>query len=411
MEDRRGSLSLVVADFSTQKPYLSVNTPDTVCMHTDESLPTSSFPLAREALTNPLNLEMPLLFGGTLDKRQGTATHKDTTEDEEELWTAQPPLHSFFTINPNRAAASVSPEEEDVLTQRRWRADTAEVESFLTQLDLAREECAAAGLYTKAQACMHRMELTVHLFARRLHAETDAVARRTKDRLSEQHTRERLDLRKRCRDGIAAYKRDAAILRAATEQHFYAQLEKKDVAMQAELRRGCNNTGGEGAEVALGSGGCSSVPTWSKEVQHLRTELQQFIRQRRYGDAERVRVQLGRLEKQEITDHQRCVTQRHVQRLQALKDAQASELAEREAEQRHEIQEMIEAGRVALGELTQRHLAALQALEDRRLHLHAKTREVLRTYAHADVLDPKATGLKLIRLSQLLWTPLVKPRR
>lgn len=433
MGDKSSFLSLAVSDFGTQDPYFTHSSNGTVLMHADESLPpTSSPPVPLHDASRgqqSVGADSPLGAGPSATQDASLLQRNLVSHSGREAEN-QPALHTFFAAHPDRAAAAVSPEDEDALTQRRWRADAAEVETYLTQLDLAREECAAAGLYAKAQACMQRMKQAVHLFAKRLHAETDAVAARTQARVAAQQKRERLDLRKAWQDRIAAYRRDATALVAAAQQHHYAQLEKEDVAMRAELRRA-----GVSAEESCddGGGGCGggsgadserchrraveaaspspAGPSWSKEVQHLQVELQQCLRQRRYREAERVRAQLQRLERQESADHQRGVTQRHVLRLQALKAAQAAELAEMQAEQRQEAQEMTVAARAALEDLTQRHLAVLQTLEERRQHVHTKTREVLQAYKHADVLDPRATGLKLIRLSQLLWTPLSNARR
>ncbi|KPA80108.1 hypothetical protein ABB37_05108 [Leptomonas pyrrhocoris] len=402
MDDKSGFLSLVVSEFANQDLSYNYGGHDTIPMHADENLqPPSLSQVFNGASKSPPRrtpAEGSLTAGAAIQQQAPAPTRRaETGEEEDRTRSQKPPLHAFFSIDPGRAAATISPADEDAVTQRRWWADTAEVESFLTQLDQAREECAAAGLYTNAQACMQRMEQALRLFAKRLHAETDAVASRTRERMVEQQKRKRLDLRKQCRDNVTAYKRDAAVLIAATQQHYHAQLEKEDMAMRADLR----HSGDSAAATDNGSAG----PSWSKEVQHLQMELQQYLRQRRYRDAARVRAQLYLLEKQETTVFQREATQRQVQRLQARKAAQASELAEMQAMQRHEVQEMVLAGRAALNELTLNHLAALQTVEDRRLHLHAKTRETLHEYEHAEILDPKATVLKLIRLSQLLWTP------
>lgn len=402
MGDKGSFLSLGVPDFGTQEPYFrDKDKHDAVLIHADEQLPSTSLQTQsvqqQEAKTSRGTVLTPAaLF---------PASNGEGEDKTEPLSDAeQQPLHTFFCVHPGRASAAISPEEEDALMQRRWRADAVEVESFLSQLDAAREECAAAGLYAKAQACMKRMEHAVRLFAKRLHNEADDVAARTRQRMAAQHQRERLELRKAWRDGVAAYKRNAATLLAATEQHHHAQLVKEDVAMRADLQRGNCDSGGADRDETQDSDAVGGS-AWSKETQHLQMELRQCLRQRRYPDAERVRAQLQRLEKQEATNHQRGVTRRHLQRLQALKAAQASAVAEMQAVQRQELQEMARAGRAALDELTQRHLAAEQSVEERRMHLHTRTREVLREYEYADVLDPKATGLKLIRLSQLLWVP------
>ncbi|KPI87764.1 hypothetical protein ABL78_3173 [Leptomonas seymouri] len=405
MSDRGGFLSLDMLRLRTTNPCCSDDRHIAIPLHSDEHLQSSS-PLQFRAAPH---YQSPAAVEAAVAVRVDTprlppSPSKGKISGGVDCSPAQtPPLQAFFSVDPHRAAATVFPAEEDALTQRRWRADAAEVDAFLTRLDLAREECAAAGLYIKAQSCVLRMEQALRLFAERLHAETDAVALRTRERMTEQYRRERLDLRKRWRDKVLSCRQDAAALIAATEQHYDAQLAKEDVAVRADLRRDC----GGGDTPDKGSAG----PSWPKEVPHLQMELHQYLRQRRYRDAERVRVQLQRLKRQEASDHQRGVTQRHAQRLQAINAAWTSALVEMQAAQREEVQGLVLAGRAALDELTNSHLAALQSAEDRCARLHARAREILREHKHADVVDPKATGLKLIRLSQLLWAPPSAARR
>ncbi|XQJ31641.1 hypothetical protein NXY56_007761 [Leishmania guyanensis] len=305
--------------------------------------------------------------------------------------TSSPPLKAFFSVNPTHTiSATAIGSENGAVTQQRWHADMLEVKAYLNALDAAREDCANAGLYHLAQLCMQRMEKTIRLLAKRIAKEGNAVAERTRQGLNDRQRLQQLNLRKRWKAKVLAHQQNASTMLAAAEQHHHAELMQAGMCKHEELRS-------TSADHSIGF-------SWSSEVQHLQSELQLYVRQHRYREAERVQAQLSRLERQERQAQQRNVTQHHAQRLQAMRVEQAAQLASMKAMHQQEKQEMFHAGRVELDAMIRQHAVSLQAVEERRLFLHESAQAILKSYDNADALDPRATGLKLIRLSQLLWT-------
>lgn len=265
-----------------------------------------------------------------------------------------------------------------------------EVEAYLNALDLARADSAKAGLYHRAQQCMQRMEKVIRLLAKRIAREANVMAERARQALTEQQRLLKRSFRKRWKTKMLVYEENASAMLAAAEQHHYAERVREDVRAQEELR----------SARAAGSmaRSCSSM------MQHLQSELQLYLRQHRYCEAERVQGQLSRLEKQEQQAHQRNITHLQEQRLQAMRVKQDEQLAKMKAAHQEERQEITRTCRAELDAMTRQHEAALQGVEERRLFLHERVQAILKAYSNADALDPRATGLKLIRISQLLWT-------
>ncbi|KAK7199893.1 hypothetical protein NESM_000037200 [Novymonas esmeraldas] len=313
--------------------------------------------------------------------------------------TVTPPLRSFFLADAARAVdAAVAEVPDGAASQQhqQWHADMREVEAYLNALDSARADCASAGLFLRAESCMRRMEKAVRLLARRITGEANAVAERARVGLADQQRLQQLNLRKHWRSTVAAYEQNAAVVLAAAQQHHFAELEREDARARVALRD---------AETRP-----SPSQPWSSEVEHVQGVLQQHLRQRRYREAQKVHAQLSRLERQELKAQHRDATQHHVQMLSTIRARHEEELARMRAVHQQEKQEMWRAGRAELESMAHRHDVALQAVEERRLLLHERVQALLKAYTNADVLDPRATGLQLIRLSQTLWSPGEAPR-
>ncbi|TPP42258.1 hypothetical protein CGC20_29000 [Leishmania donovani] len=258
---------------------------------------------------------------------------------------SSPPLKAFL-VNPACAASATAIVPENVAeAQRRWHADMHEVEAYLNALDSARADSAKAGLYHRAQQCMQRMEKIIRLLAKRISREANTMAERARQALTEQQRLLQRNFRKSWKTKMLVYEENASAI-----------------------------------------------------------ELQLYLRQHRYREAERVQAQLSRFEKQEQQAQQRNITHLQEQRLQAMRVKQEEQLAKIKAAHQQEKQEIARTCRAELDAMTRQHEAALQAVEERRLFLHERVQAILKAYNDADALDPRATGLKLIRISQLLWT-------
>ncbi|CAJ1993548.1 hypothetical protein conserved [Leishmania donovani] len=303
---------------------------------------------------------------------------------------SSPPLKAFL-VNPACAASATAIVPENVAeAQRRWHADMHEVEAYLNALDSARADSAKAGLYHRAQQCMQRMEKIIRLLAKRISREANTMAERARQALTEQQRLLQRNFRKSWKTKMLVYEENASAMLAAAEQHHYAERVREDARAHEELR-------------SARAGG-SVAHSWSSKVQHLQSELQLYLRQHRYREAERVQAQLSRFEKQEQQAQQRNITHLQEQRLQAMRVKQEEQLAKIKAAHQQEKQEIARTCRAELDAMTRQHEAALQAVEERRLFLHERVQAILKAYNDADALDPRATGLKLIRISQLLWT-------
>ncbi|CAM72882.1 conserved hypothetical protein [Leishmania infantum JPCM5] len=237
---------------------------------------------------------------------------------------------------------------------------------------------------------MQRMEKIIRLLAKRISREANTMAERARQALTEQQRLLQRNFRKSWKTKMLVYEENASAMLAAAEQHHYAERVREDARAHEELR-------------SARAGG-SVAHSWSSKVQHLQSELQVYMRQHRYREAERVQAQLSRFEKQEQQAQQRNITHLQEQRLQAMRVKQEEQLAKIKAAHQQEKQEIARTCRAELDAMTRQHEAALQAVEERRLFLHERVQAILKAYNDADALDPRATGLKLIRISQLLWT-------
>ncbi|CAG9583702.1 conserved hypothetical protein [Leishmania major strain Friedlin] len=280
--------------------------------------------------------------------------------------------------------------ENVAAAQRRWQAGMHEVEAYLNALDSARADSAKAGLYHRAQQCMQHMEKIIRLLAKRIAREANIMAERARQALTEQQRLLQRNLRKRWKTKMLVYEENASAMLAAAEQHHYAERVREDERAHEELR-------------SVRAGG-SMAHSRSSKVQHLQSEIQLYLRQHRYREAERAQAQLSRFEKQEQQSQQRNLTHLQEQRLQAMRMKQEEQLAKMKAAYQQEKQEITRTCRAELDAMTRQHEVALQAVEERRLFLHERVQAILKAYNDADTLDPRAAGQKLIRISQLLWT-------
>ncbi|GET93249.1 hypothetical protein, conserved [Leishmania tarentolae] len=300
------------------------------------------------------------------------------------------PLKAFF-VNPTCAGSTPAMVSENFSsTQRCWHADMLEVEAYLNALDAARADSAKAGLYHQAHQCIQRMEKIIRLLAKRIARQANIMAERARQTLTDQQRLLQRNFRERWKTKMLVYQENALGMFTTAEQHHYAERMREDARAQDELQNA--------------RAGGSKAHAWSSKVQHLKSELQLYLRQYRYREAEQVQVQLNRLEKQEQQAQLRNIKNLQQQRLHAMRVKQEEQLAKMKMAHQHEKQQITRTCRAELDAMTRQHEAALKAVEERCLFLHERVQAILKAYKDAEALDPRGTGLKLIQVSQLLWT-------
>lgn len=291
--------------------------------------------------------------------------------------------NSHFDVNSVSSATRRSEKHRIDVLEERWATDATEVKIYLIQLDEARDACAQAGLFSKAQGCVDRMHKVLQLYAERLRGEADTALARCQNYLLHRQKLERVELRQEWRSKRSQNSKEQRQIFHSMQlrQHLRLCTEDKRVRHQLHIPH---------------------APQWSAEVMHLEEDLQKYIHQRRYREAKRARAVLEQKKKIELggqilnseVAHQTALRSFQAKMNGELQDLSSCHLKAREL--------FLVAEESAFQKLRkQQERDVVQVRERYRLFLHRLERFML-DYRHSELINPKQTGIHLTTLSRSL---------